>query len=354
MRRQSMLGAVRVAATYTGTIIGAGFASGQEMLQFFIAYGSIGLAGILLAGGLFAWLGSRMLELGYRFKLTGYPEALQHICGKKTGWILDFLTAGFLFGVMTVMLAGTGVIVENYFYVSAAAGILTVAAAVAATVWGGIENIANANMLVTPLLALSALIIGIHSLLYHGLNFSLLNIPVQEFIHPAPHWLLAALLYVSYNLVVSSTVLVPLGAQIRSHHIRKAGGILGGLSLGLLAGFIAVIIMLHYPLVLQYEVPMLYIASGQATWIHMLYAFTLLAAMYTTAVACLFGCSDKLHTATGLNRLLSILVMTGLALWCSQKGFSHLIALIFPLFGYATLWFTFRLVWLSLPGRKLH
>ncbi|OTA41527.1 MAG: hypothetical protein A6D92_05935 [Symbiobacterium thermophilum] len=48
----------RVATTYIGTVVGAGFASGQETLRFFAAYGPAGLAGILLATLLFCYWAS--------------------------------------------------------------------------------------------------------------------------------------------------------------------------------------------------------------------------------------------------------------------------------------------------------
>ena len=51
MTKRTALDIIRVAMTYAGTIIGAGFVSGQELLQFFVAYGTTGLAGIMVAGG---------------------------------------------------------------------------------------------------------------------------------------------------------------------------------------------------------------------------------------------------------------------------------------------------------------
>ena len=42
---------------YLGAVIGAGFASGQEIMQFFVNYGSCGLTGALTATFLFALMG---------------------------------------------------------------------------------------------------------------------------------------------------------------------------------------------------------------------------------------------------------------------------------------------------------
>ena len=37
----------KIAGAFVGVIVGAGFASGQEILQFFASFGSLGLVGIL-------------------------------------------------------------------------------------------------------------------------------------------------------------------------------------------------------------------------------------------------------------------------------------------------------------------
>lgn len=43
----------QVAATYVGAVMGAGFASGQEIQQFFARFGYWGLVGVVLSSFLF-------------------------------------------------------------------------------------------------------------------------------------------------------------------------------------------------------------------------------------------------------------------------------------------------------------
>lgn len=43
----------QVAAAYVGTMIGAGFASGQELMQFFVRFGIKGIWGALVTGFFF-------------------------------------------------------------------------------------------------------------------------------------------------------------------------------------------------------------------------------------------------------------------------------------------------------------
>lgn len=345
MRRA--LDGMRVAATYVGTVIGAGFASGQELTQFFVSYGSIGIVGVIACGLLFAWLGSYILELGHRLQATGYHQILNYVCGRRSGFILDIITAFFLFGGLTIMLAGAGTVGRDYFGADYNTGLVLMAIVVAITVMTGMKGISYINMIVTPLLVISTIIIGVDSLLYHGINPDLLAIPAHGTTRPAPHWLLASLLYVSYNLVLGSTVLGPLGAQVKSHKARLVGGILGGFTLTVLGLFITIVIMLHHPAILSYEVPMLYVSNTQHGWSHLGYAMMLIKAMFSTAIASLYGCAAKLETSSGLPYVPSLLILVIAALAFSQLGFSNLIAMLYPLFGYMALWFTVRLIYQS-------
>ena len=46
---------------YIGTVIGAGFASGREIIEFFGVYGVKGIFGMIISGVLFSLAGSLLL-----------------------------------------------------------------------------------------------------------------------------------------------------------------------------------------------------------------------------------------------------------------------------------------------------
>jgi len=336
----------RIAAIYAGTIMGAGFASGQELTQFFVVYGSMGLVGLLLTTCLFAWLGITILEIGYTIKATSYHQILYYACGKKIGTLLDSFITISLFGVLTVMLAGAGTLFRDTLDLPYSLGIGIMALILILTTLCGLNGIATANLIITPLLAIITTFIGLYSLTYHEWNLAMIHIPSTTNM-PTSHWLLSSLLYLSYNLVMSATVLAPLGSHIPERSVRIAGSVAGSLLLLLLAGLITIVVMVHYPLSPEYEIPMLYIASSQHTLHHMAYIFIFAAAMYTTGLASLYGCMTKLTAATGVSTTAALLVLTILSLTLSYIGFTSLVSIIFTLFGYATLWFTCKLFYLS-------
>ena len=61
-----MKNSIRIAGAYVGLIVGAGFASGQEILQFFTSFGWAGTSA----------LPSQPLSLPYELGMVDYPLGL--------------------------------------------------------------------------------------------------------------------------------------------------------------------------------------------------------------------------------------------------------------------------------------
>lgn len=351
MNCRTAINGAKIAATYMGTVIGAGFASGQEIMQFFVSYGSVCFVSLVLAGCLFGWLGGSMLELGRQQQLKNYTQAFYYVCGPYIGRLLDILTTLFLFSGLTIMLAGAGTVCRDYLGLPFNLGIGLMAAATVLTVCFGLEGIAHGNFIAVPLLIGCTMLTGINSLLYHNTNPIVLPLTAEPKLQPAPHWLLACFQYVSYNLILAASVLVPLGAEIRNRNDRCWGSTLGGLFLTALALFIACVIVLHLPDIAADEVPMLHISRTQHPLSYVAYGITLIIALYTTAIASLYGSAAKLCAVLRVNRFAALLVITAASIALSQLGFSALIGALYPVFGYSALWFSLKLLWHSIQRK---
>ncbi|MDD2497211.1 MAG: hypothetical protein PHY90_03610, partial [Desulfitobacteriaceae bacterium] len=112
---QKKLSAITVAMAYIGTVVGAGFASGQEVLQFFGFFGFWGLAGLMLAMVLFSYFGYLILKLGDELDADSHLPIIKHAGGKWIGGIIDYVIIFFLFGALAVMGAGAGALFSEQF-----------------------------------------------------------------------------------------------------------------------------------------------------------------------------------------------------------------------------------------------
>src|SRR5699024_3369459 len=97
-----------IASAFIGIIVGAGFASGQEILQYFTSFGYMGAFAAALSTVLFAYLGMTLTSLGSRMKAQSHKRVIYQISGKWLGVIVDAVIVFTLFGVGVVMIAGAG------------------------------------------------------------------------------------------------------------------------------------------------------------------------------------------------------------------------------------------------------
>ena len=105
---------IQIGAAYVGAIVGAGFASGQEIVQFFLVFGSQGLIGLMLLGLLFAAFGMAVLFLIEKNGIETYQEMMKLLFGKNLGLLFDVWITLFLLTGLCIMLAGgTTVFVEH-------------------------------------------------------------------------------------------------------------------------------------------------------------------------------------------------------------------------------------------------
>ena len=87
--KKNNVSTLRIAATYIGIVVGAGFATGQELLQFFVIFGLQGFWGIVITTFLFIIFGFIIMELGYELNAKSHLDILKHTSGRALDFIMD-------------------------------------------------------------------------------------------------------------------------------------------------------------------------------------------------------------------------------------------------------------------------
>ena len=323
----------QVAATYIGTVVGAGFASGQEVLQFFGYFGLWGIAGLFLAGALFFYFGQIVLRLGHELQADSHVPVIQYAGGRWLGKLIDYVITFFLFGALTAMAAGAGSIFFEQFQLSPLLGNAVMILATLATVLAGISGVITAISFVVPLLLVAVLGISLYTLAITGLGNLTLTPPGNPAV---PLWPLAAVVYVSYNLVMAVAILAPMGKAAGKDDLYR-GALLGGLGLGVGALAILLAVLATLPGSARFSIPMIYVAGQISPWVQTLYSIVLFAEVYTTAVGSLYGFVIRLAEPES-PRLPYIAVGASIvAFVASQFGFTNLVRVLYPAVGYAGL-----------------
>lgn len=340
--------ALQIAFTYTGTIVGAGFATGQEILQFFTRYGAGATAAIAVAGLMFIWLGTRMMLLAHSLQAASYEDLNKHLFGPKVGEWFSLFTLVMLFGITTVMLAGGGSVFNEHFHLSYQSGLLITLFLAYMVIARGLRAIMAVNTVVVPLMIVFCALMVVTTIgTPNAGNWLTLSSD-----RPALQLWTAPFLYVSYNLVTAQAVLVPLGASVSDRATIVRGGVIGGtlVTAMLVAGHFA--LASKMPGIAQFEIPMSRLIARLGEGAQLLFIGVIFGEIFTTYIANVFGLTLQIRQRTGWPAKPIIAAILCGTYLIGQFGFSTLLSTLYPLFGLLGLiWFVRMMMSRSRPAR---
>ncbi|MGI5902176.1 MAG: hypothetical protein ACOX7U_06845 [Desulfitobacteriia bacterium] len=346
MGRNRKLSALPIATAFIGTVVGAGFATGQEVFQFFTIYGRKGFLGIILCTALFCYFGLIIMRTSRTLNASSHRELVELAGGPHLGRLLDwFITLSFL-GVLVVMAAGSGALAEEYINLPPLYGSLAIIILSFLTVISGVDNVIRAIGMIVPFLLVIVFSVTILSIFKNPVTIQKLYL--LEALKPAVsnNWFFSAFIYVSFNLLLAIAILAPLGVQAQNNKALAYGGILGGVGLGMGVLAISFAVLSGIPETLSFQVPMIFLASRLNPAIAFLYGLVLFLEIYSTAVSILYGFVARVANSKGTRFFWATLACGG-ALFASRLGFSRAITTIYPLLGLIGLVFLASLVCLQ-------
>lgn len=341
MKKQNVTSnAWHIALVLVGTVVGAGFVSGAEIITYFAKYGEAGLWTIGLAGLLF-FLGTYgTLKIAYEYGNTEYGAFAETIAGKWLGTVLDILVSFSMLLGYGVMLAGSGAVFLQQWGVSEWVGSLCMAAATLLAMKFGPDGIVTVNRFLTPLLIAGIIFLSIYSIWTAvsvtetvGLSLQPLSIFTAQPLENLGLAMRDAVVYASYNMLGAGAVLVVLAKQIKSNREACTTGVIAALILVVLTFALGLATFLNYDTIVNIPIPALELLRDHQLW-QRLYVIVLLGAMYTTAVSDGFGFVSRMQSIWPNKRSELCIVVTIIALLLSHIGFSDMVAKGYRLFGY--------------------
>lgn len=308
-----------------GTTIGAGYASGRELWQFFGV--ESGLA-IFLFAVIFSICCFIIMRISFEKKTVHFRPVLQALVGKKLSYFYDIIIILYLFTTTVVMLAGGGATLE-VFHLSYQVGVgLFCLSLVLLFIWD-IKGILSINAFIIPLLILSLLATLFMFLSSNG------GITID--LHSQSNWP-AAFTFTSLNILSLIAVLAAVGSNIK--HIGEAyiasigsGIVLGGIS------FIyneALIKIAHE--IIVYEIPLFAILKHYPSITFIFMSILLWMAIYTTAASGLLGIITRFQTSFRFPFWVMALFTLIIMLPFTKFGFGTLVAILYPLYGIVNLY----------------
>ena len=146
---------IRIAGAYVAWVMGSGFATGQEILQFFTSYGyaSVALLGMNLIG--FLLIGPMILQAGFenaRDAKAGLtqPSHFQYFCGRTIGTFYDWFLPASMFAGMVILISGSGATLHEYYGINHFVGALIMAAAALIAYIAGFQRFVKVVSFIGP------------------------------------------------------------------------------------------------------------------------------------------------------------------------------------------------------------
>lgn len=310
-----------------GTLIGAGFASGQEMYLFFYKYGFNGILGLMICSILMSLIIYKSLLMIYTKRINTYEEFLGELFHlKKIKHISNIIINAFLLVTFYIMISGFGAYLEQQFNIQSLFGSIILVIIVFFVLIKDIQGVKTVNSIIIPALIVIIMTVGF-------LSIKNIEVLTKLGLKSNSNWIIEAIVYCSYNMILVIPVLVNLGKSIKTKKDIKIASILCGVIVFLLAFSI---LLLLASLKIDYskiEMPAVYIINKCYTQFSTSYGIVILFSIFSTAIS--IGISflkNITKNKESYPQNVSLMCISGV--FISNFGFSSLVKFLFPIFGY--------------------
>lgn len=325
---------LKIGSAFIGVIVGAGFASGQEVLQYFTSFGLMGTFSAIVSAALFAYCGMVLVWLGSKTQTNSHKSVIYNLSGRIVGTIIDYILILTLFGIGVVMVAGAGSNLQQQFGFPYFVGTLIMTLLVFFVGLFNTERVVGVISSLTPFLALFVIIVAVYSLFTMDRSFTTLNEVAKETPTTLPNWFISGINYASFNIAVGASMAIVMGGAKKDPKKAALGGLVGGLGIG------ALIILIHFAIFSKIEsvstldLPLLGIVNELSPILGFFMSIVIFGMIFSTAMGMFYGFVARfVETGTPKFRVVLGAVMI-VSFGLSFIGFTDLIAYFYPLIGY--------------------
>lgn len=325
---------IGIAFAYTGVIVGAGFSTGQELLQFFTNFGLWSIPGVILTAIIVIFVGRQVSKVGYRLDTESYEVSLVNIFGNKLGTIIDYILIFFLYGLSVIMIAGAGSAFQDGFGIEPWLGSLIMTIAVFITLLLNFDNIMKALGSITPFLIVLVLIIAGYHIINPMIPFSEVNEYRQIDRTPTGLWWWDAITYAGLDMATVFSFLTIVGSGASSHKVARRGPLIGGIIIIVLMLLINVGMLVNLKESNEYGLPTLLLAEQIHPILGFCMAIIMMLVIYNTIVGLMYPFLTRFTKAYSKKYLMLLIVGLLFGYGLSFVGFVDLVNFFYPIFGY--------------------
>jgi len=328
----------QLAFIYVGTIVGAGFATGKEIVEFFSQYGFMGLIGICISGLCFIGFGVKIMLLAIELQARSFQQLNVHIFGPYFAPVINLIMFVMLVGVTSVMLSGAGSVFQEQLHLPKMVGILITVILTLIVLLIGTRGLVWVNTVVVPVLISFSFILA-----YFAFHLPVFMENIVKGFHFKWEAIIDSFAYAAFNISLATAVLVPAATDIGDRKTVKRGGVIGGLALTLIL-ISNHVTLVQLPSLTQFQIPMAVMVNTLTTSLHFLFIIVIYGEIFSSVIGNLYGLERFVKRKIPWNTLTIGIAILSFAFVISMVDYGTLLSFLYPLFGYISLVFLLLLI----------
>ncbi|MFR6350336.1 MAG: hypothetical protein ACLUN9_27120, partial [Enterocloster aldenensis] len=203
--------------------IGSGFATGQEIIQYFTAYGVQGILTVLLFAVCFVYYNYNFAKAGAEERFEKGNDVYKFYCGTYIGTFMDYYSTVFCYMSFFVMVGGAASTLNQQYGLPFVVGGVILAALAIFTVVGGLNSLVDKIGMVGPAIVVLCIGIGVVTLLRDGSQVgtgldiihsgAFAQAGGETIKNAGPNWMISGLSYAGFVLLWFASFTAALGAN---------------------------------------------------------------------------------------------------------------------------------------------
>lgn len=354
-----------VAGAYASYTIGAGFASGNEVLQFFGSWGPQGAAVAVIAGLLMnAYFCASSYRAGQANDFKESRDVYSYYCGKYVGWVFDIFVIIFVLGIFATMFSGAGSMINQFTGAPQVVGAVIIGVISAVVVFGGLKVVENVLGYAGIVIIVYIVVLGIISIfntqsdmsqsagmaqavadgqVWQANMFELFPLSAIPGATTLNNPFLAGLCYAGVCLIVCVPFIVSLGKSTKSGGEAVFSGIFSSIFFYAGCALVIVILLSNFNALIDpatnqmFPIPTLAAVTHLFPNIAWTFMVIIIAGIFTTITGYLWLLTDRVFPGEPSRKsriLTAILMVAGVALG-SVLPFSQVVNFLWPISGFA-------------------
>lgn len=340
---------------FIGVVVGAGFASGQEAMQYFVAFGEWGLWGIALAAALMMVTGVSILQLGSYFQAVEHTAVYNKIASPVTAKILDWSTLITLFSIGFVMFAGGGSNINQQFpSIPVWVGGTVMLILVLLVGLMDVDRVTRVIGTITPFIIVFVVLATGYTILTADVDFASLNTWAIDNVNTSlPNWWLSALNYTGLNVMTAVSMSIVIGGNFLDNRAVGIGGLIGGFLYLILLALLVFALFFEAKDVNGEDMPVLKLITGIHPVLGILMTFVIYGMVFNTAIGMFYALGKRL-TRNNPQRFYPVYAASCIiGFILSFIGFQSLVSNVYPILGYLGLLMIFVMVYNRIKNRGM-